>query len=70
MFNIHYSDLFMDCYTSINSVSNIIVLNIMSDVHFGYTQNLYHDKQVIIDELFCQYIKPLIKYIDHYKLIQ
>ena len=42
----------------------------MSDLHYGYIHNFYHDKQEIIDDLFCQYIKPLLKYIGHLALIQ
>ena len=61
----------MACYTTITSVSNNVKkLNIMSDFSYGYIHNLYHDKQDSIDDLFCQYIKPLLKYIDHPALIQ
>ena len=42
----------------------------MSDLTFGYMHNLYNDKQEIIDDIFCQYIKPLLKYIYHPTLIQ
>ena len=37
----------------------------MSDLYSGYIHNLYHDEQEIIDNLFFQYIKPLLKYIDN-----
>ena len=67
----HYSDCVMGCYTEITSVENTIKkFHIMSDVHICYIHNFYHDKQEIIDELFCQYIKPLLKYIDDPVLIQ
>ena len=56
----------MAFYTEITSVENTIKkLHIQADLHSGYIHNLYHDKQDIIDELFCQYIKPLLKYIYH-----
>ena len=61
----------MACYTLISSVANTInKLNIMSDLNSGYMHIFYHDKQDIIDELCCQYIKPLLNYIDHTELIQ
>ena len=45
----------MTCYTSIHSVVNTIYkLHTLSDFHCGYIHNLYHDKQDISDELFCQ----------------
>ena len=45
----------MACYTKIYSVSNNIKkLNIQSDLYFGYINNFDHDKQDIIDEIFCQ----------------
>ena len=67
----HDSDYVMDCYTSITSALNTIKkLHIMSYFHSGYIHKFYHDKQEIIDDIFCQYIKPLIKYIDHIGLIQ
>ena len=67
----HKSDFVMDCYTSIPYVVKTInKLNIMSNVNFGYMHNFYHDKKDITDEMFCQYIKPLLKYIDYPALIQ
>ena len=36
----------------------------------NHKEMIYHSKQDIIDELFCQYIKPLLKYIDNLALIQ
>ena len=42
----------------------------MSDLTFGYMHNLYNDKQEIINDLFCQYIKPWLKYIYHSTMIQ
>ena len=61
----------MDCYVEIPYIeNNIKKLNIKTDMHSGYKHNLYHYKQEIIDEMFCQYIKPLFKNIDHPELIQ
>ena len=69
--NMHKSYFVMACYTEIHSVANTInKLYIMSDVHFGYIHNFYHDKQGVVDELFFQYNKPLLKYIDHPTFIQ
>ena len=42
----------------------------MSDLNSGYIHNFYHDKLETIDDMFCQYIKTLIKYIDHIVLIK
>ena len=62
--NIHKTDFFMAYYTEFYSVENIInKLHIQSGFYYGYIYNLYHDKQDIIDELFCQCIKPFLKYI-------
>ena len=53
-------------YTSIPSVVNTLkTLHIWSNFNFSYMRNLYRDKQDIVDELFCKYIKPLLKYIDN-----
>ena len=64
------TDYVMACYTEISSENTINKLQILSTVHSVYQQNLYHDKQDIIDELFYQYHLPLLKYIDHPALIQ
>ena len=59
----------MACTTEISSVSNTInKLHIHYPLHYLYQQNLYHNKQENIDELFYQYHIPLLKYIDHPKL--
>ena len=42
----------------------------MSDVHFGSIRNFYHYKKENIYNLFCKYIKPLLKNIDRIVLIQ
>ena len=42
----------------------------MSGFHVGYIHNLYPDKQESIHDIFCQFIKPLIKDIDPPELIQ
>ena len=42
----------------------------MSDFHSGYIHNSYCDKQDSIDDLFCHYIKSILKDIDHPALIQ
>ena len=42
----------------------------MSDFYSGCIHNFYHDKQELIDYYFCQYIKPLLKDIDHHALIK
>ena len=42
----------------------------MYTVHSVYQQNLYHDKQDIIDDMFYQYHLILMKDIDHPELIQ
>ena len=61
----------MASYTAIYSVANTInKVHNQSGLHFGHTNNLYHDKQVFINKLFCQFIKPLLKDIDIYALIQ
>ena len=44
--------------------------HIQSDLNSGYIHKFYHSKQDIIDELFCQYIKTLLKDIDNLALIQ
>ena len=65
--NIHKSDYVMDCYTEITSVENTIKkLHIQSDLNYGYIHNFYNDKQYIIDELFCKYIKPLLNILSVY----
>ena len=45
-------------------------MHIWSDFNSGCIHKLYHDEQDIIDEMFCQYIKPLFKDIDHTALIR
>ena len=60
----------MACYRPILSVANTIKYHIMSDFYSCYIHNFYHDKQDIIDELLCQYIKPSLKDIYHPALIQ
>ena len=47
---------------------NIFHLNY--DLHSVYKHNFYHDKQEIIDEIFCHYIKILLKYNVYTELIQ
>ena len=55
--NMHQSYFVMDCYVETSSLANTInKLHIQSDLHSGYIHNLYHDKQEITYELFCQYI--------------
>ena len=67
----HDSDFVMACYTDIKSIENTKnKLHIMSDIYFGYIHNLYHNKKDIIDDFFCQHIKPLLKDIDNPVLIQ
>ena len=71
MVDLHDSDFVISCYKEIPYVSNTInKLHIMSGLNFGYIHNLYHDKQVIIDDMFCQYIKPVLKYSYNPALIQ
>ena len=43
---------------------------IQSEFNFSYKQNLYHDKQNEMDELFDEYHRPLLKDIYHPSLIQ
>ena len=60
----------MACTTEISSVTNTInKLHIQSPLHFFSQQNLYHDKQYIMDKLFHKYHLPLFKNIDHPALI-
>ena len=60
----------MECTTEISSVENTInKLQINFPLHFFYQQNLNHDKQKIMDELFHKCHLPLLKYIDHPALI-
>ena len=67
----HDSDYVMACYTVIIYVANNIKkLHIMFDLNSGYIHNFYHDNQESIDDLFCQWIKPLLKYIDNFELIK
>ena len=69
--NIHTLDFVMDCYTEIYSVANTKnKLNTLSDLYYGYIQNFYQNEKYITDELFCQYIKHLLKYFDHPALIK
>ena len=71
IYDIHKSDFVMACYTEIPSVENTInKFHIRSDLSSGYIHKFYHDKKDIIDELFCKYIKPLLKGIDNPALIQ
>ena len=61
----------MACYTSITSVANNInKFHGVSDFYSGHTPKFDHDKQDIISQLFCRYIKPLLKDVDHPILIQ
>ena len=61
----------MACYTSISSVANTIQkFQILYHLHYIYQQNLYHDKQEVVDKLFYEYHPPLLKYIGHTELIQ
>ena len=67
----HDSDYVMACYTTITYISNTTKkFQIMFDLHSGYIHNFCYDKQESIDYMFCQYIKSLLKYIDHPELIQ
>ena len=69
--DIHKSEFLIACYKKIPYVVNTInKYHIHSYLHYGYIHNFYHDKQEIVDEIFCQYIKPLLKYIGHPTLIQ
>ena len=62
----HDSEYIIDCYTAIPSVAKTIKkLHIQSDLNSSYMHNLYHDEKESIYDLFCQYIKSLLKYIDH-----
>ena len=42
----------------------------MSGFYSGYIHNFYNDEQDIIDDIFCQNIKALLKDIDHPAFIQ
>ena len=71
MINMHKSEFVIACYKEVASVANTTKkLHIQFELHSGYINNFYYDKQEIIDELFCQYIKLLLKYIDHHASIQ
>ena len=60
----------MACYTAISSVASTIEkFHIMSNFHYVYQQNFYHDKQEITDEIFDEYHIPLLKNIDRLALI-
>ena len=61
----------MAYYTGILSVATTIKqFHIIYYLHYGYIHNFYYNKQEVIDELFCQYIKHLLKDIDHPAFIQ
>ena len=67
--DMHYSDFALTCYTEIPSVSKIIKkFHIVYDLSSSYIHNFYNYKQESIGDFF-QYIKRLLKYIDHPKLI-
>ena len=69
--NIHKPEFVMVCYTSIPFVENTLKkFRIVSGFHSVYIHNFHHDKQGVIDELFCQYIETLLKYIYRHELIQ
>ena len=56
--------------TEISSVTyNIKKLHIQSNLNLIHKQNLYHDKQDEIYELFDEYHIPLLNHIDHPALI-
>ena len=56
---------------AISSVENTInKFHIQSNFNFIYKQNLYHDKQYEIDELFHEYHIPLFNDIYHPALIE
>ena len=42
----------------------------MSDLHYYYIHNFYHDKKESIDDMFLQYIKALLRDIDDTALTQ
>ena len=68
--HIHKLDFVMYGNTAIYSASNTIKLHIQSDLNSGYIHNFYHDKQEVIAQLFFQYIKLLLKDIDHPALVK
>ena len=71
MINIHKSYFVMACYTEFNSAAKTIKkFHIYYDLHSGCIHKFYHYKKEIIDELFCEYTKTLLKYIDNPALIQ
>ena len=60
----------MACTTAIYSVENTRnKLHIQYPLHFFCQNNLYHDKQDIMDELCHQCHLPLLEYINHPALI-
>ena len=60
----------MACTTAISLVANTIKkFHIQYSLNYVYQQNLYHNKQDIMDELFHKYQLPLLRYIEHPALI-
>ena len=60
----------MACTTASYSVANTIKnFRIQSLLHNFYQQNLYPDKQEVMNELLHRCHLPLLKYIDHPELI-
>ena len=70
-FRIHAIDKQKTDYVIVRTTEIYLVVNtikkfhIQSSLHFFYQQNIYHDKQEIMDELFHQYHIYLLKCIDN-----
>ena len=55
---------------AISSVENTKILHIQKNIHSLYQQDLYEDKQKEIDNLFIEYIFPIMGNLDHPALIK
>ena len=54
-----------------SSVANTIKkLHIQSDLNLIYKQNFYDDKKKEIDDLFIEYLVPIMEDLDHPVLIE
>ena len=65
------TDFVMAKNKSIYSVAKTIKkLHIQKNMYLIYKQDLYKDKQKEIDELFIEYLAPIMDNIDHPALIE
>ena len=61
----------MICINTITSASNTLKrLLLHKTLYYSYIQNIYNDKELIINNTFITYLEPLLDDINNHALIQ